>query len=176
MYYDIFPLTALRGFYVNENDVHVRQLLGSCVLVMSKVIHDGMLEYRKGRDRENRYSSTSGNNVISTLCLLPTLTSVKGTSSLLGFLEGEGSIKMLPPSLNEYFHYVLLDFIPNRLSHLPNIRAFAIFPILALQSSLLLIPQDGKTRLARKSIIPLGLYYAFTVLEYDFTPRNKWIA
>lgn len=83
---------------------------------------------------------------------------------------------MLPPALSEYLHYVLLDFIPNRLSYLPNIRAFAIFPILALQSSLLLIPQDEKTRFARKAIIPLGLYYAYMVLEYDFTPRDKWIA
>lgn len=57
------------------------------------------------------------------------------------------------------------------LPHLPSIRALALVIPLFLQGWLLVVHQTNATRLLRKALVPLGIYYAYTITLYDFEPR-----
>lgn len=68
----------------------------------------------------------------------------------------------------DLFSHLILDLA---LTHLPSIRVFAFGIPLFLQGWLLVVQQSHTTRLLRKALVPVGIYYAYTVVLYDFEPR-----
>jgi hypothetical protein len=57
------------------------------------------------------------------------------------------------------------------LPHLPSVRALALVIPLFLQGWLLVVHQTDATRLLRKALVPVGIYYAYKITLYDFEPR-----
>lgn len=68
--------------------------------------------------------------------------------------------------------WVAQDVVP----HLPSWRVLLMLAPLLLQASLLMINQTTTTRFCRAALVPIGLWYAYASLFYDFTPRGAFKA